>query len=385
MPVVTGSENLCIPSVTSAPPSGAAGGDLAGTYPNPTLNSAIATPVTWTGIQMFNGGPSKGIILGNDGLNTPIRLKDATVANDGAIIGGTFGFGVQNGNYFYSAPAAAASGYNLAGAVIFVRGGQGIWKVLDGNLAGGTMAFPMSNQTSAANFAPSTNSKYWRCAGTSITINTIPAGIDGEEHIIVNVDATNLTIANGGSGTGKSITTATGSNIVLKTNEFVHVVFDATSDVWRADSTGNIASFSVVGTTTNDNAAAGYLGQFTAVTRNEGSATGLTSTTPKDVLATMSLTPGDWDVEGNINFILTGATVTEIIGGIGVTSVTIPGDGSEVYCGVVGATLTLKAGLTLQRQRISINTTTTIYLVAKATFSLGTVSAFGTYSARRVR
>lgn len=150
------------------------------------------------------------------------------------------------------------------------------------------------------------------------------------------------------------------------------------------DDFGQPFILALAGSTTNDAAAAGNLGELIVSLIPVGSAVALTTATPANV-ASISLTAGDWDVRGNINFTSTSATMTAGSGGTTSTSATVPTDGTEVYDGVVATTTTLKSSITPHQKRFSLATTTTIYLVASKTFSAGSVSAFGSISARRVR
>lgn len=161
---------------------------------------------------------------------------------------------------------------------------------------------------------------------------------------------------------------------------------------WYAlDANGNIketvssvSASAILGTTTNDSAGAGRIGEFVSSLVASGSPVSLTNNTAANV-TNISLTAGDWDVEGNVNFSGTTATVTAGTGGISATSATLPTDGSEVYDGTVTTLLSDLSSVTLPMKRISIAATTTIYLVAKKLFSAGTVVAFGSMNARRVR
>ena len=144
------------------------------------------------------------------------------------------------------------------------------------------------------------------------------------------------------------------------------------------------AGIILTGTATNDSAAAGKVGQIISSLVAVGSPVSLTSPNASNVTS-ISLTAGDWDVEGNINFLGTGATTTVIVGGVTSTSATTPTDGSEVHSGLQLVTTTATDGVTLPRKRFSLSGTTTVYLVAKATFSAGTVVTYGAITARRVR
>jgi hypothetical protein len=55
----------------------------------------------------------------------------------------------------------------------------------------------------------------------------------------------------------------------------------------------------IVGTTTNDSATAGYVGEYVEGVLAAGSATALTTATPQ-TLVSISLTAGDWDVTGMV-------------------------------------------------------------------------------------
>jgi hypothetical protein len=140
----------------------------------------------------------------------------------------------------------------------------------------------------------------------------------------------------------------------------------------------------IKGTTTNNDATALNVGEYVSSIIPTGSAVSLTTATAANVTS-ISLTAGDWDVVGHANMSAAAATVTAMSAGVTPTTATVPTDGSEAYSGVM---LTAGTGLdtiTPSRKRVSLSATTTIYLVAKATFSAGSVSAFGQINARRVR
>lgn len=184
----------------------------------------------------------------------------------------------------------------------------------------------------------------------------------------------NASPANGqipiGNGTDYTVANITGSNGVAVTNGAGTIALAATS--------------SIPGTTTNDNATAGNVGEYVESKVASGSAVSLTTATSTNITS-ISLTAGDWDVTGNINYIGASATITGKISGISSTSATLPTDGTEVYSGVNVTLLNNTDGTTLATKRISISGTTTVYLVGQTTFSAGTVTAFGYISARRVR
>lgn len=139
-----------------------------------------------------------------------------------------------------------------------------------------------------------------------------------------------------------------------------------------------------LGTSTNDNASAGNVGQSVIALLAVGSATTFTTTTAVNVL-TISLTAGDWDVEANLNFNETTSTVTSRKASISIVSATQSSDGSECYNGVQSTVTSEINTITLPNKRISIAGTTTVYLVGTAVFSAGTCTGFGTLTARRVR
>lgn len=138
-------------------------------------------------------------------------------------------------------------------------------------------------------------------------------------------------------------------------------------------------------TQTNDNALPGNIGEFFQSLVASISAVALTSGTVANVTS-ISLTAGDWDVEGMVSLKYIGATQTnDGQGGISTTSATITNDGSQAMSGIRLTTTSCVDSITPLKKRISLAATTTVYLVAQATFSAGSASAFGGICARRVR
>jgi hypothetical protein len=147
------------------------------------------------------------------------------------------------------------------------------------------------------------------------------------------------------------------------------------------------------GTTTNDNAAAGDVGEYTESVVGSGSAVTLTFSGQGYNITSLSLAAGDWDVDGAVHFNpgASGATVAAV--SLSQVSATFP---SGAFSGTIGATsgpqqqVALPSATTTSQTiatgtgRLSVASTTTVYLVAQAV-SPGTPTAWGYMRARRVR
>lgn len=147
-----------------------------------------------------------------------------------------------------------------------------------------------------------------------------------------------------------------------------------------------IANGQLPATATNDAGAAGKVGEYISATVLAGSAVSITNNTAANV-ASISLTAGDWDVSGTVSSKVAGSTVmTTLYGWISATSATLPtSPNSGAYANwagsVTGGDVTLATGTI----RISIASTTTIYLGAQSGFSVSTNASYGFIGARRAR
>lgn len=140
----------------------------------------------------------------------------------------------------------------------------------------------------------------------------------------------------------------------------------------------------IVGTTTNNNANAGSVGEEIRADIASGSAVSLVTGTPKTI-SSISLTAGDWDVTALVNFTLAASTsVTGLFGSISLTNNAVDVYQFSHRCAafVPGA---VDMGYTVPPRRLSISSTTTVYLVATAGFTVSTAAAWGFISARRRR
>ena len=142
-----------------------------------------------------------------------------------------------------------------------------------------------------------------------------------------------------------------------------------------AQGTGGI---NIQGYKDGSNAPAGSVGEYIVSTLLSASAVSLVANTPKDV-TTISLTAGDWDVVGNVDFQPTGAVET-LVAWISVASATIP-DPSN-YSRTISTTAVNGIGFCVPMLRVSITTTTTVYLSAVSSL---TPKVSGTIQARRRR
>jgi hypothetical protein len=140
----------------------------------------------------------------------------------------------------------------------------------------------------------------------------------------------------------------------------------------------------VNGTVTNDNASAGNVGEFISSNVVSGSAVSVSSGVTANVTS-ISLTAGDWDVWGNVST-SNSSNVTGLRGWISTTSATDPTPPNNgAYFAFQGATFANNLSGATGTMRLSLSTTTTVYLSANNSFSTGTGTIYGFIGARRCR
>lgn len=150
----------------------------------------------------------------------------------------------------------------------------------------------------------------------------------------------------------------------------------------------------ITGTTTNNNVGAGGIGEFITASVVAGSAVPLTTATGANITS-ISLTAGDWDVSAIADFTPAATTsITVLQAGLGTTTAVLLGQTGGGGVGTDPASIWTQpatvpgAGpinIDVPAVRVSLGSTTTIFFVANCTFTVSTLSAYGTIRARRVR
>jgi hypothetical protein len=149
----------------------------------------------------------------------------------------------------------------------------------------------------------------------------------------------------------------------------------------QASSTG---SPQYQGTSTNDNAASGGIGQY--ITSGQISGVSLTSASVQNITS-ISLTAGDWEVSGVLSIVPAGTTVMElIIGVISLTSAsTTPVESGNDIVLTPPSSAGSDQALAMPHTRVSVASTTTVYLNTETVFTTSTCTGGGILRARRVR
>jgi hypothetical protein len=142
-------------------------------------------------------------------------------------------------------------------------------------------------------------------------------------------------------------------------------------------------------TATNDSAASGKVGEYVSSSVAYGSPVSLVSGTAANVTS-ISLSAGDWDVSGSVSLLGSG-TLTNHKGAVTNTSATMPTypNGGSFYDSSVESiaapgTSSFVPANSVGTTRLSLAGTTTVYLVAQASFS-GSMGVAGFIGARRAR
>ena len=184
---------------------------------------------------------------------------------------------------------------------------------------------------------------------------------------------------------GQGVDSATGTGVLIPQSTSngggVLVFSDGYTDVWMQNTQA------IQGTTTNDNAQAGRLGEYVSSTIATGSSVSLTSGTTANITS-ISLTAGDWEVTGVVDYTFAATTsFTTLKFGISTTTATLGAQDTFGAFVAPASVPTAAADMAMGTPviRLSLASTTTVYLVTSATFTVSTLKAYGSIIARRMR
>jgi len=153
----------------------------------------------------------------------------------------------------------------------------------------------------------------------------------------------------------------------------------------------------IVGTTTNDSATTGNVGEYIISTLPSSSYVTGAATGVSRSITSISLTPGDWRVSGTCNILGSTLITTVLQCGLGTATDTLTaqtggqGLGPDPVHTLVQASATMpNTALTLQAPEVrfsipSASGTTSLFLVGNATYSSGSYRTYGTLRASRER
>ena len=195
------------------------------------------------------------------------------------------------------------------------------------------------------------------------------------------------------STTAGVVTTADTSGVLnIQTAGTTAIAISASQAVSLTGAITPSQTAGIVGTTTNNNANAGSVGEVVSSSVAVGSAVSLTtavSATSGKTITSISLTAGDWDVFGIVGINMAATTnFTASAGGINTVADTLNSlyeEETRFSYGAGGFVPNNVISFTFPTTRVSIASTTTYYLIGYASFTVSTATAFGRITARRRR
>ena len=145
----------------------------------------------------------------------------------------------------------------------------------------------------------------------------------------------------------------------------------------------------IQGTSTNDSASSGNIGEYISSSVGSGGAISLSNNTPADITH-VSLTAGDWDCRGNVAFTAnTNNQITSMFGWIHSVSATQPNaPNGGAFSALQYATAVLSMSVQVMPVapiRVSLASTANEYLTVQASVGSGSITGYGFIGCRRMR
>jgi hypothetical protein len=334
------------------------------------FNNNLVAPVTLNGVQTLTNKTLTAPVINNPSVFNLVATGSVALPN-GSIIPSFLSAGSPSWN---SSGMLTTTGLTVTGDVVLPINSISAGAIADGAImnadisnSAGIANTKLAGSPTAANTA---NTIVLRDASGNFAANTITSNLTG-----IATNATNLQGASGSIPYQSALNTTA----MLANSATTGVILTATSGgapVWATDHRG---------TSTNNNAAAGFVGEIVvsqvttnvAVTQNV--VTNITS---------ISLTAGDWDVSGSVmlSYTTTNSTNFTLQGGINTTSATL--GAQDTYSQIMvhaGNTGSLTQSFATPVVRLSLAATTTVFLVGFANGGLSSINGKGTIRARRMR
>jgi hypothetical protein len=218
--------------------------------PNSAGLALALTDETGTGAMVFGTSPT---------FTTSITLpNNATAMQNVAETNSCFGFAlgspvIQKAGtrvaQFQSSGALFLSSITISGSIggtddtVLTRATTAVVGVEGASSVGGAMRFTAKTATQITSnqndYNPGGRSKFQRWssdASRNVTgLVFASAGVDGEEHLIVNVGSQSIVLSNesASSTAANRFTNSTGADITLSANQAADLIYDGTTSRWR--------------------------------------------------------------------------------------------------------------------------------------------------------
>lgn len=406
----------------------------------PTFN-VTGTPATKYALELNNNMLFSGSTAKLIKINGAVNLLDINVTSNSWALTNTAGYGITNsttdlqlnsqGNLSFKSQATVSNTFffgDQGGSPTTVR----IFSVIAGAVPSVSTAYtPTSGESGLvqigasngnANFQPSsgtathfvlrlkdninqTGSASGRITdllidpvltnvlGTKVGVLYSPTGTyPGSTHIAFRSDLGSVFFANASSDAITSGARVDIRGTGTTTNKAIRIADSGNTERLYVTDGGNLvvgANNNIVGTATNNNAAAGNIGE--EVNSTISTYTNYTTTATYQAVTSITLTAGDWDISAFCSYSANAATITagsNAIFVISTTSASAAGatEGKNIIyipqAALLGTSIFSDA---IAPYRVSLSGSTTYYLNSQATFTLGNPQFVGTIRARRIR